>query len=63
MLVYEAPILQDIQIIGDKMEMGLTLPIWHLSGESLSHSGSATVEEGEASPVQLTQIGMVYGMG
>lgn len=45
------------------MEMGLTLPIWHLSGESLSHSGSATVEEGEASPVQLTQIGMVYGMG
>lgn len=62
-LVYKVSVLQDIQIIGDKQELGLNLPICHLSEESLSHCDATTAEEGETPSVQLTHGSVVYGVG
>lgn len=62
-LVYKVSVLQDTQIIGDKHELGLNLPICHLSEESLSHYDAITREEGETPPVQLTHESVVYGVG
>lgn len=62
-LVYKVSVLQDIQIIGDKQELGLILPICLLSEESLSHYNATIVEEGETPSVQLTHRSVVYGVG
>lgn len=43
-LVYKVSVLQDIQVVRDKQELGLNLPICHLSAESLSHWDAATAE-------------------
>lgn len=43
-LAYKVSVLQDIEVVRDKQELGLNLPICHLSGESLSHWGATTAE-------------------
>lgn len=62
-LVYKVSVLQDIQIIRDKQQLGLNLPIYHLSEKSLSHHDATAMEEGETPPVQLTHGSVVYGVG
>lgn len=62
-LVCRVSVLQDIQIVRDKQELGLIFPICHLSEESLSHHNATTAKEGEAPSVQLTQERVVYDIG
>lgn len=62
MLVYKVSVLQDIQITGDNQELGLNVPICHLSEKSLSHYDATTVEECETLLVQLTHGSVVYGV-